>query len=381
MSQAAQIHPIARLPDEWLEVLSAWRQPTYRAKQIFRWIHARGVHDPDQMSDLPKTLREELRTEGLGAPLQISRVHPSSDGTRKLLLQMSDGMQVESVLLPAKAEDADAAAADLDDDSSTAARVTQCISTQVGCAMGCVFCASGIAGLKRHLRAEEIVGQVLLARSQLSGNQALRNIVYMGMGEPLHNYEAVARSIRLLSHPEGMGLSPRRLTVSTSGLVPEIDRLGKDFEGRVSLAISLHEAIDKKRSRLMPINDRYPLAELMASLRRYPLARNRHLTIEYTLVRHQNDSLADAKAMAKLLRGLKVRINLIPMNPIEHSELGPPPKEQVDRFQSLLRKAGYLCFVRRRRGDDVAAACGQLVMLGERPNARFYRRQPTPDES
>lgn len=380
MTQAAQVHPIARLPDEWLEVLTAWRQPTYRAKQIFRWIHARGVHDPSEMSDLPKTLREQLREEGLGAPLQISRVHASNDGTSKLLLQMSDDTQVESVLLPAKAEDADAAAADLEDDSSAAVRVTQCVSTQVGCAMGCVFCASGIAGLKRHLRPEEIVGQVLLARSQLRAGQALRNIVYMGMGEPLHNYDAVARSIRLLSHPEGMGLSPRRLTISTSGLVPEIDRLGRDFDGRVSLAVSLHEAIDEKRSRLMPINDRYPLAELMAALRRYPLKRGRHLTIEYTLVRGQNDSTSDAKAMAKLLRGLRVRINLIPMNPIEHSQLGPPPKARIDSFQSLLRKAGYLCFVRRRRGDDVAAACGQLVMLGERPNARFYRRQPNSDE-
>jgi 23S rRNA (adenine2503-C2)-methyltransferase len=198
----------------------------------------------------------------------------------------------------------------------------------------------------------------------------------MGMGEPLHNYEAVAKALRLMTHPDGLGLSPRRLTVSTSGLVPEIERLGRDFEGQVGLAISLHNPDDARRSALMPINQRYPLADLIAALRRYPLRRGGRITIEYTLVAGQNDGLEDARALARLLEGLRVKINLIPMNPIEHSTLGPPSDDGVRAFQEVLKDAGYLCFVRRRRGDDVSAACGQLVMIGKEPNPGFLRRQP-----
>jgi 23S rRNA (adenine2503-C2)-methyltransferase len=249
-------------------------------------------------------------------------------------------------------------------------RVTQCISTQVGCAMGCTFCASGVAGLKRHLGPEEIVAQVLVGRAQLAEGEALRNVVYMGMGEPLHNYEATARSLRLLTHPEGIGLSSRRVTVSTSGLVPEIARLGADFGGQIGLAISLHAADDATRSALMPINRKYPLDRLMEALRAYPLPRRRRITIEYTLVAGQNDDPAEARRLARLLRGLPVKINLIPMNPIAASALGPPPADRVAAFQEVLTSAGYSCFVRRRRGDDVAAACGQLALLGAAPKVR-----------
>jgi 23S rRNA (adenine2503-C2)-methyltransferase len=245
--------------------------------------------------------------------------------------------------------------------------------------MGCVFCASGIAGLDRHMSADEIVSQVLLGRSLLNEGERLSHVVFMGMGEPLHNYEATALACRTLTDPAGIALSPRRLTVSTSGLVPEIDRLGGDFEGQIGLAISLHNADDARRSALMPINDKYPLAELMACLRRYPLRRGRRITIEYTLVAGQNDALDDARALAELLDGLRVKINLIPMNPIEHSKLGPPAPDRVLAFQQILKDAGYLCFVRRRRGDDVSAACGQLVMIGKEPSRAFVRRQPDTD--
>ena len=313
-------------------------------------------------------------------------------------MRLHDGATVETVLIPGVSggksalpsplpadEDADAACAPDDDDEGDAAgdgadagadahvRVTQCVSTQVGCAMGCVFCASGVAGLKRHLGADEIVGQVLVGRALLDPGERLRNVVYMGMGEPLHNYEATARSLRLLTHREGLALSARRVTVSTSGLVPEIARLGADFGGNIGLAISLHAADDETRSRLMPINTKYPLPVLMAALRAYPLPRRRRITIEYTLVAGRNDTPAEAKKLVKLLRGLPVKVNLIPMNPIAASTLGPPLLAGVLEFQRVMCDAGYSCFIRRRRGDDVSAACGQLALLGAKPKVRVNR--------
>jgi 23S rRNA (adenine2503-C2)-methyltransferase len=239
--------------------------------------------------------------------------------------------------------------------------------------MGCVFCASGVAGLKRNLGADEIVAQILVGRTRLGENERLRNVVYMGMGEPLANYDATVRSLRLLTHPDGIGLSARRVTVSTSGLIPEIARLGVDFAGNIGLAISLHAADDEARTRLMPINKKYPLAKLMEALRRYPLPRRRRITIEYTLVATKNDSVEDARKLSKLLFGLPVKINLIPMNPIEAATLGPPDLTGVLAFQKVLTDDGYSCFIRRRRGDDVAAACGQLALLGAKPKVRVQR--------
>ena len=374
-------HPVERLPEQWRAAMEALGERPFRGDQVFQWVHKHGVLDPARMSNLPKTLRATLASGGLSAPVRIHRTHLAADGTRKMAIALADGAQVETVLLPMLAgnrDDANAAAADLEGEPDDAGqtRVTQCISTQVGCAMACVFCASGIAGLKRHLSAAEIVGQVLLGRAALKSNERLGNIVYMGMGEPLHNYAATAHSIRLLTHSEGLGLSPRRLTISTSGLVPEIQQLGRDFEGRVGLAISLHNADDDKRSALMPINRKYPLRRLMRVLKEYPLRRGRYITIEYTLVGGQNDSREDAKRLALLLADLRVKINLIPMNPIGGSELGPSAPEVVDAFQQVLRRAGFHCFVRRRRGDDVAAACGQLVLPGAKPTAAFVKNQP-----
>lgn len=384
MSEAAPLHPVARLPEEWSSALAELRERPFRAQQVFKWIHARGVLDPAKMTDLAGALRSSLAASGLGDVLDIAEVRRSSDRTRKVLFRLKDGATIESVLIPAVSGpgsaadevDADAAIADPEDDEPEAqprVRVTQCISTQVGCAMGCVFCASGVAGWKRHLGPEEIVAQVLAGRALLDEGEELRNVVYMGMGEPLHNYDATARSLRLLSHPNGASISLRRISVSTSGLVPEIARLGADFEGKVSLAISLHATNDEARSRLMPINRKYPIAELMAALRAYPLAPRRRIFIEYTLVAGKNDDPAEARALAKLLRGLPVKLNLIPMNPIEASTLGPPDRARVDAFQQILVDAGYSCFVRRRRGDDVAAACGQLALLGAKPKVRVDR--------
>jgi 23S rRNA (adenine2503-C2)-methyltransferase len=391
-------HPVARFPEEWKESLAARGERPFRAQQIFKWIHARGVVEPEQMTDVPEALREWVRSEGVPQVAETSAVHRSTDTTRKLLLRMADGATIETVLIPANKtneEDADLAGADDDEDDDPGLkgssalepvreagrgrpggtkgqgdRVTQCISTQVGCAMGCVFCASGVAGLKRHLGAHEIVAQVILGRRALDPGEELRNIVLMGMGEPLHNYEPVARALRLLTHPMGMNLSPRRITVSTSGLVPEIERLGRDFAGQIGLAVSLHAADDTTRTALMPVNRKYPLGELMAALRAYPLPKRRRIFIEYTLVAGKNDDLDEARKVSRLLRGLPVKINLIPMNPIDASTLGTPPMERVYAFQQLLIDAGYTCFVRKRRGDDVAAACGQLALLGAKPRLR-----------
>jgi 23S rRNA (adenine2503-C2)-methyltransferase len=376
-------HPVARLPEEWQESLAARGERPFRAQQIFKWIHARGVLEPEQMTDVPEPLREWVRGEGVPSVAETTTVHRSTDATRKLLLRMADGATIETVMIPANKvndQDADLAGADDEEEEPVRARpggtkgqgdrVTQCISTQVGCAMGCIFCASGVAGLKRHLGAHEIVAQVILGRRTLEPSEELRNIVLMGMGEPLHNYESTARALRLLTHPMGMNMSPRRITVSTSGLVPEIERLGRDFAGQIGLAVSLHAADDVTRTSLMPVNRKYPLGELMKGLRAYPLPKRRRIFIEYTLVAGKNDDLDEARKVSRLLRGLPVKINLIPMNPIDASALATPPMERVYAFQQLLIDDGYTCFVRKRRGDDVAAACGQLALLGAKPRIR-----------
>ncbi len=400
--------PLARTPEEWAVAAQALGGRAFHGKQIFRWLQMRGVTDTSIMLDLPKNLRETLATLELGQVLTIASERRALDRTRKLLVQMKDGATVETVLIPAMParrtdlpspvgsetpggyeeagpategyEDADAAAAADDEDEgpehaapSAAIRVTQCISTQVGCAMGCVFCASGIAGLKRQLGPDEIVAQVIAGRSRLEGEEQLRNVVMMGMGEPLHNYEATARALKLLTHPDGINLSPRRVTVSTSGLVPEIQRLGEDFGGHIGLAISLHAADNETRSRLMPINRKYPLEKLIPALRAYPLPKRRRITIEYTLVAGRNDSKDEAQKVARLLRDLPVKINLIPMNPIEDSALGPPNLAGVLAFQQVLCDAGYSCFIRRRRGDDVSAACGQLALAGAKRRVRVLQ--------
>ncbi|MCA9626877.1 MAG: 23S rRNA (adenine(2503)-C(2))-methyltransferase RlmN, partial [Myxococcales bacterium] len=244
-------------------------------------------------------------------------------------------------------------------------RVTLCISTQHGCAMGCVFCASGQAGLQRGLRAEEIVAQVLVAKRYLEPEEDLRNLVFMGMGEPLHHYDETLRAIRLITHPDGLGMSPRRLTVSSVGLVPGIRRLGEDFGGKIGLAISLHAPDNDTRSRILPMNQRYPVEELIRALHDYPLPVRRRITIEYTLIDGVNDSLGHADRLIELLAGLRVKVNLIPMNPISASELRAPRSAQVAAFRERLAEAGVSCFVRVRRGDDVDAACGQLALHGE----------------
>lgn len=383
-----QLHPVARLPEEWRTCLEQMGERGFRSKQLFRWIHGRGVLDPDGMTDLSKSLREELRAGGLGEPGHVAEVHEARDGTRKLVLRFAHGARVECVIIPMTPlveQDADAGASDegADEGEESAAadkdRVTLCVSTQFGCAMGCVFCASGQSGLFRGLGAAEVVYQVLVARRYLRSREELKNLVFMGMGEPLHHYDETARAIRLLTHPDGGGMSLRRITVSTVGLVPGIRRLGEDFGGKVGLAISLHAPDDETRSRILPMNRRYPIAELMKALREYPLPPRRRMTIEYTLIDGVNDSDEHAARLARLLRPLRVKVNLIPMNSIDASELRAPSAERVAAFREQLAAAGYSCFVRTRRGDDVSAACGQLALRSaDVPEEALVRRGRAP---
>ncbi len=376
---AREIHPLARTPEEWREVLSEGGEKPFRASQVFRWVHQKGVLDPEAMTNLSKPLRQRLVDAGLSEPGKAQLAHEAADGTRKLLIELAHGARVECVLIPmtSTSGDADAAASDDDDEAdeldAPKKRITLCISTQFGCAMGCVFCASGQSGLFRGLGAAEVVYQVLVARRYLRPDEELRNLVLMGMGEPLHHYEETERALRILTHPDGRGMSPRRITVSTVGLVPGIRRLGHDFQGKIGLAVSLHASSDEVRSSIMPMNRRYPIAQLMEALRAYPLPPRRRITIEYTLIGGINDSLEQADQLALLLRPLRVKVNLIPMNGIDASDLRAPTSEAVVLFRERLVQHGLSCFVRTRRGDDVSAACGQLALQAVSPE-RLVRR-------
>lgn len=356
---AAGLHPVAWLPEEWQEAPALLSEPAFRARQVFRWIHTKGVIDPEEMTDLGKPLRQRLSSAGLAWPLSVSEVVRAADGTRKLVIDLARGGRIECVLIPmSDAPDDDPE----DDDTDWDGRVTLCVSTQIGCAMGCVFCASGQAGLERGLGPEEIVAQILVARQYLGPGERLRNLVFMGMGEPLHHYDSTARALRLLTHPDGHAISPRRITVSTVGLVPGIRRLGEDFHGKIGLALSLHAPNDQIRGRIMPMNRKYSIADVLAALRQYPLPKRRRITIEYTLMDGLNDEPAHARELARVLRGVPVKVNLIPMNSISASELHAPGAGKVDVFREVLANEGFSVFIRKRRGDDVDAACGQLVL-------------------
>lgn len=358
----AELHPWARLPEEWREHLVELGEPAFRGDQIFRWLHKDAVYEPSRMTNLSQALRQKLGDAGFASPTRELTAKRSEDGTRKLLLELADGLVIECVLIPRDRDDEDLEH-DPDEPRDASARpVTLCVSTQVGCAMGCVFCASGQAGLKRGLGAHEILGQVHAARRHLDASERLKNLVFMGMGEPLHHYAETARAIRLLTSPLGVGMSLRRITVSTVGLIPGIKKLGEDFAGKVGLAISLHAPDLETRSRILPMNRRYPLPDLLAALKAYPLPKRRRITIEYTLIQGVNDSVAHAQRLARVLAGIPVKVNLIPMNPIERSPLRSPSADGVEAFKAELARLRVSCSVRQQRGDDVDAACGQLAL-------------------
>ena len=321
----------------------------FRAQQILKWIHHAGVDDFDAMSNIGKNLRARLQEVAEIRPPEVVSQRDSADGTRKWMIRVSGGSLVETVLIP------------------DGQRGTLCVSSQVGCSLDCSFCSTGKQGFQRDLTAAEIIGQVWLAIKSYDGFTATRdrvvtNVVMMGMGEPLLNFDNVVDAMNLMMDDFGYGISKRRVTLSTSGVVPALDRLADVTD--VSLAISLHAPNDALRSQLVPINRRYPIAELLASAQRYidrQTDTHRVVTIEYTLLAGVNDSVEQARELAALLRRLPCKINLIPFNPFPNSGYERPSKASVTRFWDELSKAGYVVTVRTTRGDDIDAACGQLV--------------------
>ena len=366
--------PPARLPDgrrdlvglsraELLAELADIGEPPFRAKQLWHWIYHRGVTDFAAMSSVGKPLREKLAERFvIGRPQTVLR-QTGEDATEKFLLRFGDGREVETVYIPAPAEDCGAV----------------CISTQVGCTLSCRFCHSGTQAWVRNLGAGEIVGQFMAARDacgewplatrgSTETPRLLSNIVLMGMGEPLYNYENVAKAMTIVMDHEGIALSRRRITLSTSGVVPMMDRVGAELG--VNLAVSLHATRDALRDELVPLNRKYPIAELIAACRRYPGATNaRRITFEYVMLRDVNDAESDARALVRLIAGIPAKVNLIPFNPWPDSPYQTSTPAAIERFARIVNDAGYAAPVRTPRGRDILAACGQLRTESRRARA------------
>lgn len=326
---------------EFAAFLAERKQPSYRARQIWQWLFQKRVTSFEEMTNLSRALRDELSENLSISRHRVVRRAQSHDGTAKFLFGLADGASVESVLIP------------------ETRRLTLCISTQVGCGFGCAFCATALMGLRRNMTASEIVDQILEASRTLDGEQRITHIVLMGMGEPLANYAETTRALEIITDGEwGIGISPRRVTLSTVGLVPQIERLMA--ETRVNLAISLHAPTDKLRGELMPVNRKYSLKQLLDCCRALPLPRRKRITFEYVLLCGVNDSEQDALDLVKLLRDIPSKVNVIPFNPHPGSQFLRPSDAAIARFQSVLYDAGVQVNVRRPRGDDIQAACGQL---------------------
>ncbi len=325
--------------------LQGFGKERYRATQLFKWIYQKNANTFDEMSNLSKTLREELAQRAYISSLTPEVVERSKDGTAKYLFRLDDGATVESVLIPDEG------------------RATLCISSQVGCAMGCSFCLTGTFRLARNLTTAEIVNQILAVRRETT----VTNIVMMGMGEPLHNLDNVIPALSIMVDDNGLQFSTRRVTVSTCGLVPEIDRLGKEVT--VNLAVSLNATTDVLRDEIMPVNRRYPIQALLQALKRFPLPGRRKVTIEYVLLGGVNDTPADAKRLVRLLADVPCKINLIPFNPHEGADFKPPTRESLDAFHRYLLDRHFTVITRESRGDDISAACGQLKGRLEKTSA------------
>ncbi len=314
---------------------------SFRAKQVMRWLYTRRANDFGEMTDIAKPVRR-LLAESFDCKLpEILDMKTASDGTRKLLLGLSDGQAVESVLIPERDHH------------------TLCVSTQVGCAMGCAFCMTAKSGLARNLTTAEILGQVIWAKNNTPLTLPLKNLVFMGMGEPLANYTNLVRAIRILSDSDaGMQFASRRITVSTSGIVPKILELARDT--KVRLAVSLNAVDDRTRSQLMPVNTTYPIADLLRACKEFAKTRKDRITVEYVLIKGINDSKADAKELARLVSCFPAKINLIPYNPHEGSDFARPENKRVEEFRNILLQKNFTVIVRWSKGADIKAACGQL---------------------
>jgi 23S rRNA (adenine2503-C2)-methyltransferase len=317
----------------------------YRGRQIFAWIYRSGIHDFSQMTDLSKDLRDTLASQLTFHWPDIGKVERSKDGTVKFGIELHDSKLVETVLIP-------------EDD-----RNTLCVSSQVGCAMGCGFCLTGSMGFQRNLAPGEIVGQVVRIRDWLleeyKVDPVLNNLVFMGMGEPLANFDNLLTALDILTDQRGLDFSERRITVSTCGLPPRIIELGE--KTKVNLAVSLHSVDDTVRSRLMPINDKYPVADLLEACTHFPMPKRKRIMFEYILIKGLNDSEQDAHDLAERLRGIPCKINLLPYNETDNLPFKRPSDKEIEIFQKILWKAGYTVLVRLSRGSDISAACGQLA--------------------
>jgi 23S rRNA (adenine2503-C2)-methyltransferase len=352
-----------------------WQQPAYRVGQLLEWLYAHRVTGWDAMTTLPGPLREKLRENFLLGTLELVRQQGTPDSTQKFLWRLHDHALIESVLIPANPA--------LYGDASD--RHTLCVSTQVGCAYGCKFCASGLDGWKRNLTADEIVEQMLAverlsppstvhslepeggvpSRLKTGDSRLVDNLVVMGMGEPLANYDNLLRALRILNAPWGGGIGARKITISTSGLAPQIHRLGDEPE-QFRLAVSLHGATDEVRNQIMPVNRRYPLKELIAACEHYQAQKGRMITFEYILIAGVNDAIEQARPLAALAKRLFAKINLIPYNRVEGLPWQRPPENACEAFLTALKRQKVTATLRREKGQDIDAACGQLRLKTER---------------
>ena len=328
-------------PSELLEFLGPFGKERYRSVQILRWLYQQGVQSFDEMTNLSKRLRQELSQVSFLSVLRPLCVEEAPDGTRKFLFQLEDGNRIESVLIPGKA------------------RLTLCVSTQVGCAFGCRFCLTGKTGWKRNLTVSEILNQILAVKKMLSEKTPVTNVVLMGMGEPLANYENTMKATALMAHPDAFKFSARRVTLSTVGLVPELEALAKE-KMPFRLAISLNASDEKTRTYLMPVNHRYPLGKILSLCRNFPLRPRIRITFEYVMVEGVNDSSQDAKRLLRILRGIPSKINLIPLNEAPEIPFKKPSEERIKGFQEILMEGGLTAIVRNSKGREISAACGQL---------------------
>ncbi len=357
-AKGAPVHLRAMSPEQLGELVQSAGFEPYRGRQLFQWLHRRGARTLEEMRNVPGPLREWLAANtALGGVAGADVTHHSSDGSMKFLFELDDGKKVESVLMPDTARD----------------YWTFCLSSQVGCAVDCKFCVTGLNGFFRHLRTDEIVDQVLYARRYLHERQPkanFRNLVYMGMGEPLLNTVPVVESIRLLTSGEGVDLSPRRITVSTSGIVPGMIEFSRAQTG-ACLAVSLNAPTQEQREAIMPITRKYPLADVLDVVRRHPFAKNKRVTFEYVLLKDVTDREEDARALVPLLRGIPCKVNLIPFNPDAELPYGRPDEATINRFAAILAEANYTVSVRWSKALDVGGACGQLAgQKGQRASRR-----------
>ncbi len=317
----------------------------YRARQIMKWLYANGATSFFEMTNLSRDFRDQIAASATIKEPAIRHIQASRDGTKKVLFGLADGQAIESVLIPGRNH------------------WTACLSTQAGCAMGCRFCFTGSQGFKRNLLPSEITGQMTMLRRHIPEGRLVKNIVFMGMGEPLANYDNTIKAVQILTSDYGLGFSNRKITISTCGVVPMITQLGRDI--CVNLAVSLNATNDETRNELMPINRTYPLAELLAACRKYPMPGRRMLTFEYILLAGVNDSPKDAKALANLLRGIRCKLNLIAFNEFPGSPYRTPKPERISAFQQVLLDHHYTAILRASHGRDILAACGQLTGRGE----------------